>query len=494
MLACFVFVCVYFVGIYPGAPDSNQRSHYQLLRALGERGTAEIEPELRDLGWHTDVAIHAGRRYSDKAPGLSVVAVPAYRLLRLLLPAPSSTQDWLLFYGARLLSVMLVVTLALAVFVRQALRVTPPSPLLPIWFFALLFATPFQVYARSFFSHAFVAALLFLSFVLLGRLDSVPAAAGAGLLAGTAVASEYPVAVIALCLLVLAATKKPRSRLVAFVSGAALPAALLAWYHWHYFGGVFAFPPAANETYPMLAARGMVGVSWPRPTALLGLFVDPAHGLLYFSPFMILWPVVAVLSLRKLRRDASVLVPSLGPLLLLLVIAGFLPPHWRGGWCLGPRYLFPGFLLVFWLLLVRIPTGARPLARLLLLAGVVYGMVILAVCGSTFWMIPYEAWNPARTVAAHFLRAGIVEYNLGVASGLPPLLSLVPPLFACAGAFLAAAKGAAIEARTCIAAALLGLLTATAVLSIRPSPAAVANSHRDGLASVILPAMRVRWR
>ena len=87
VLACFVFVCVYFVGIYPGAPDWNQRSHYQLLRALGERGTAEIDPDVRDLGWHGDIATRAGHRYSDKAPGLSAAALPAYRLARIFLPA-----------------------------------------------------------------------------------------------------------------------------------------------------------------------------------------------------------------------------------------------------------------------------------------------------------------------------------------------------------------------------------------------------------------------
>jgi hypothetical protein len=436
--------------------------------------------------------MHAGHRYSDKAPGLSAAAVPAYRLLRLVLPAPSSTQDWLLFYGARVGSVTLAVTVALAVFVRQALRLTPPPRLLPLWLFALLFATPFQVYARSFFAHAFVAALLFLSFVLLARHQGVPAAAGAGLLAGVAVASEYPVAVIALCLLILAATRKP-SQLIAFVLGAAAPAAILAWYHWHYFGGVMAFPSAANETYRILAERGLSGVTWPKPAALLGLFVDPAHGLLYYSPFLVLWPVVAVLSLRLTKRDLSLLVPSLGPLLLLVLISGFLPPHWRGGWCLGPRYVVAGFLLVFWLLVVRIPP-LRPLPERILVGGVVYGAVLLAVCGSSFWLIPYESWNPARTVSAYFLRMGIVEFNLGVATGLPPLLSLVPPLLACLTAFFFAVKGSAIEGRALISATLLGLFVAMTVLAIPPSPAAVASSHRDGIASAILPAMRARWR
>ncbi len=494
MLGCFAFVCVYFVGLYPGAADSNQRSHYQLLRALGERGTAEIEPELRDLGSHTDVAVHDGRRFSNKGPGLSVAALPAYWVFRWFLPPPSSLQDWLVFYGSRVLSVTLVVVLAVAVFVRRALRRMSVPSSLPLWLFALLFATPFQVYARSFFSHGFAAALLFLSFTLAAHDRGLTSAATAGFLAAAAVATEYPVAVIALCLAIAVALRGPRLRLAAFLAGGAAPAAALAWYHAHYFGGVLNSPPAASESYSSLAGHGLAGISWPSPAAAAGLFLDPAHGLLYFSPFMILWPIVAVASLRTLKSDPSLLVPALGPLLLLIAISGYPSPHWRGGWCLGPRYLVGGFLLVFWLLALRGPSGRSGRGHTALLSALVYGTVILAISGSTYWMIPYEAWNPARTVSLHFLRRGLVEFNLGVAAGLPPLVSLAPPLLACAVAFVAAVRGAKVPRPTLLAGTLAGLLMGAAVLSIPPSPRTVDNSHRQGLAGALLPSMRSGWR
>ncbi|HEY6929463.1 MAG TPA: hypothetical protein VJA66_07295, partial [Thermoanaerobaculia bacterium] len=250
IIGCFAFVCIYFVGIYPGAPDANQRSHYQLLRALGERGTAEIDSEVRDFGWHTDIALRAGHRYSDKAPGLSAAAVPAYRLARLFLPAPSSNQDWLVFYFARLGSVTLVVVWALVAFARRAARSSARPRLVPFWLFALLFATPFAVYARSFFSHAFTASLLFLSFFFLESRLTAWSAAAAGVLTGLAVASEYPLVVIAFSLWIFAATKG-FPRLAAFSLGGAIPAVLLALYHSHYFGSALAFPLAASEAYPV---------------------------------------------------------------------------------------------------------------------------------------------------------------------------------------------------------------------------------------------------
>ena len=494
VLGCFAFVCVYFVGIFPGAADANQKSHYQLLRALGERGTAEIEPELRDFGSHSDVAVHAGRRFSNKGPGLSVAALPAYWVVRRFLPAPSSLGDWVVFYGSRVLSVTLVVVLAVAVFIRHALARLPTSSFLPLWLFALLFATPFQVYARSFFSHGFVTALLFLSFILATQHRGLSSSATAGFLAAAAVATEYPVAVIALCLLIAVAVRERPGRLAAFVAGAVPPAAALAWYHVHYFGGVLHTPPAASESYVGVAGHGLAGISWPSLRAAAGLFFDPAHGMLYFSPFMVLWPIVAVAALRRRKSDPSLLVPALGPLLLLLAISGYAPPHWRGGWGLGPRYLIAGLLLVFWLLVVRAPAGGTARGQTALLAGLVYGAVILAVSGSTFWLIPYEAWNPARTLSLYLLGRGLVEFNLGVAAGLPPLVSLVPPLLACAVAFVAAVRGARFRRLPLLAGTLAGLLAAAAVLSIPPSLTAVEHSRREDVANVLRPSMRSGWR
>lgn len=492
VLACFAFVCIYFVALYPGAMDANQESHAQLLRALGERGTADIEPELRILGKHGDVAVHGGRLYSNKAPGLSVAALPAYELLRRFLPAPTSLQDWLVFYGSRILSVTLAVFVALAVFIRRSLR-SAPSHLLPLWIFALLFATPFAVYARSFFSHAFVAALLFLSFALASPEGGVLAAACSGFLAAAAVATEYPVAVIAACVLVGLALRGSRARIAAFLVGAVPPALALAWYHARYFGGILRVPPAASTDYSSEAARGLVGVSWPSLRAAAGLFLDPAHGLLYFSPFLILWPVVAVAALPRLRADPALIAPALGPLLLVAAISGYVSPHWRGGWCLGPRYLMAGMLLVFWLLAARArPRG--PAALGLLVAGVTYGAVILALCGSTYWLIPYGSWNPARTIALYDLRRGLVEFNLGIAAGLPALASLLPPLLAASAGFVLAVRGSRIPLRPLAAGTLAGLLAATLLLAIPPSAQAVENSHREGLANYLLSTLHAGFR
>lgn len=119
---------------------------------------------------------------------------------------------------------------------------------------------------------------------------------------------------------------------------------------------------------------------------------------------------------------------------------------------------------------------------------------MLALAGSTYWMIPYEAWNPVRTLSLHFLRHGLVEFNLGVAAGLPPLISLAPPLVAGVVAFVVAVRTAGIPRPALAAGTLAGILAAALVLSIPPSASAMEHSHRGDLEDALLPSMRAGWR
>ena len=59
-------------------PDYNQNSHYALVRALGT-GTPRVDRALTEIGELStrDVTRHDGHLYSDKAPGLAIVTLPA---------------------------------------------------------------------------------------------------------------------------------------------------------------------------------------------------------------------------------------------------------------------------------------------------------------------------------------------------------------------------------------------------------------------------------
>ncbi|MBP6633988.1 MAG: hypothetical protein KA297_31540, partial [Kofleriaceae bacterium] len=63
----------------------NQNSRFDLTRALVERGTVRIDAYERNTG---DESRRAGHMYSDKAPGVSLAAVPAWAAVRAVSPEP----------------------------------------------------------------------------------------------------------------------------------------------------------------------------------------------------------------------------------------------------------------------------------------------------------------------------------------------------------------------------------------------------------------------
>ena len=89
-VAVFAFLCVYFTGQFPPWANPNEVSRLEAVFAFVERGTFRIDDVLPLLGNHEDKAASGGHFYSNKAPGLSLAAIPVYALLRVFLPRPDS--------------------------------------------------------------------------------------------------------------------------------------------------------------------------------------------------------------------------------------------------------------------------------------------------------------------------------------------------------------------------------------------------------------------
>ena len=189
-VAVFAFLCVYSTGQFPPWANPNEVSRLEAVFAFVERGTFRIDDVLPLLGDHEDKAVSGGHFYSNKAPGLAFAAIPVYRVLRFVFPAPRSVFD-AIFLLVRILTVSLLTVVALA---RLTARL-PPGPGAALVPFAVAFATPLLFYGRSFFGHTWTAALLFLAWDLV-RLSEERAPSwrtgvllfGAGLLADPQVA------------------------------------------------------------------------------------------------------------------------------------------------------------------------------------------------------------------------------------------------------------------------------------------------------------------
>ncbi len=416
VVAGFSLVTIFFTGVFPPFRNPNELSRFQAVIAMAEYKTFAIDRPIATLGNHEDKAQSQGRYYSNKAPGLAFAALPVYEVLRLFLPPPSFGTGNAIFYCLRLLTVSLLCLLALARFGIRLGQLSGDERIAPIVTLAVAFGTPFLFYARSFFAHAWTAALLFLSWDLVraseGPMRSSRAAlfaAAAGLLAGWATISEYTVAPIAFFLLVRAAAGRSWKALLPFAAGAAVPISMLLLYQAICFGSPF-LPSYAREAYPAyaeLARRKLFGLGFPSPQVAWNYLFHPARGVLLFSPFL-LWSLIGLVRWWRSgheRRDCLFAFAS--TLSFFLLLAGY--PNWHGGWSLGSRYLLPA---LFFIALAIGHSLATPLSRGLFIAAVVYSVASHLLLTLTWTHFPIDLPWPAATGSAWFLSRGWVAENL----------------------------------------------------------------------------------
>src|SRR5262245_50075057 len=220
LVAMVLVAAAYFV---PRGISWNEDSHLFLTASIVDRGALDIDPLASYTG---DIASVHGHFYSDKAPGLSLLAVPVYALLKYALLggrplaalyALPETQrvDFLVRYLLALVYAGVptaIVTVLLYRFLPRLGVGVRWSAALALTYGLGTIALPFS---SRFFSHQLAAALIFGAFVLLyrvrhGELASRYTLLVGGLL-GCAVITEYPTALLVLALVVYGLDLVPTS-------------------------------------------------------------------------------------------------------------------------------------------------------------------------------------------------------------------------------------------------------------------------------------------
>ncbi len=469
-LAAFAFLAVFFSGVFPPFSNPNELSRFQTVVAAVDHGTFSVDAVVAELGDHEDKAAANGKLYSNKAPGLALAAIPVYRVLRAVLPKPGTANADPIFRWMRLFTVSLVSLLALARFGRRFAAWGNPAAA-PLVLCAVALGTPYLFYARSFFSHAWTAALLFISWDLLAGVDgggeprgSRALLAAAGFLAAWAAISEYTVAPVVLLLAFRAFAGRRPSRLGLFVLGASVPLALLGIYDTICFGAPWVLSSAreADPSYSQLARTGLFGFGAPRAEVALAYLAHPSRGVLIFSPFLA-WCVPGFMRWWKsAERRADCVLALCVTALYFVAMTGY--PNWHGGWTLGSRYLLP--VLFF-------PAAAigfalkTPLSRGLFAAAVVFSVAAHFLLTASFPYFPDDVSWPAATGSLWFLERGWIAPNLldrwpgsGVAALLVSGAAFALPLVLCLRA-----AGPMLPRRSI--AALVGLVPLS-VLLLRP--------------------------
>ena len=169
----------------------NQNSRFDLLRAIVERHTLQIDAYHQNTG---DKAHFGGHYYSDKAPGLVFLAVPFALLARPALQSvgidPDSARGEIaVSYIASAGAVALPAALAAVCLFFLGLRFAGDLGGAAFGALVMCLGTPLWAYASLFWAHALVGACLLFAFASALRLQREPKRArrlvlGAGRWAG----------------------------------------------------------------------------------------------------------------------------------------------------------------------------------------------------------------------------------------------------------------------------------------------------------------------
>lgn len=379
-------LCTY--AFFLPQPAWNQNSRLALTRAIVEHGSTVIDPYHHTTG---DKSYRNGHFYCDKAPGTSLLAIPAYAAFVALrrvvgAPLPSAQVEPLdktlasadlrpspdemkagdrLSYGlahrialwiCNLGSVIPVAGLGMLALYGLVVRtsgVPPPAAhqagLTAVVVYGL--CSPAMPYATSFYGHRLCADFLILGAALILIEDEGPARGWwAGLALGLAVLCEYPAAVPVALLSIVALVRRGLPFAARMVATGAACAAALAAYHTVAFG----HPLATGYDFVYLPefAEGMkvrYGIHIPEAAVALQLTFGSYRGLFYLSPVLLLcvWGL-AVAARRGEPSDADALptIPALATAVTVAICTFYLALNsgyymWDGGAAFGPRHCIP---------------------------------------------------------------------------------------------------------------------------------------------------------
>lgn len=426
----------------------NQNSRFALVRALTNEHSVRIDRFEKATG---DKAFFEGHYYSDKAPGLALTAAPIVALAHPIMALGADDPE---SYGGiaflSFLSTVLTVGLLTAAAGVSLYRVcvelgaTATGALFAALSFGL--ASPIWALATQFIGHAFSAACLLFAFAAAMRIGrervrlkpdatyerdtheedvrerdpherarEVRLGLVVGLGAGWATVSEFPAAVPAVMLAVLAAINAwPLGReralrtLSALAVGALTCAAVLMVYQYICFGSPFHLAYSSEQGYEGMQ-QGVFGIGAPRMDRLYQILLGDYRGLLPLAPELAVAPVgLAILSFRGARARRAALVAGAIGVYYVLLNAGYM--YWEGGWSYGPRHLTPGIpflcvgLAILW-------TETPAIVRAGLAALSVWGTALSLVAVATMASPPVQFSRPVREFLLPAFRDGDLALN-----------------------------------------------------------------------------------
>jgi len=420
---------IYFLQVYPNFLPPNELSRLLLVSAIVDDHTFQIDQAMRRYSDSEDKARFEGHFYSDKAIGVSLVALPAFILMRLIEFATGThfpTGFAICFLRVFTITVPALLFLPLIARFWQKLR--PEAELIPEFLFLLTFGTIAFTYSMQLISHYLLGILLFCSLCSLWSYKQEGGSGKrlfwAGTAAGLALTMEYPAVfpVALVCIYALYAIRKIKGVVIFALPVLAFLLLMLA-YNNSIFGSPF------DVTYRHMTDRhtaqhvqGVVGVALPSGEALYGLLLSRHHGLFFTSPFLLFAVpgLVCLIRNKKWRIEGWIFSGIIS--CFVFVYSGF--SYWIGGWAFGPRYFGPTIPFLTTAAYFFFTEKRARENRLLSVVGIASGAIsiVLITAGSiTFPYPPDPLRDPSFFVSFPLLVHGGYGWNVGSWIGLSNL-------------------------------------------------------------------------
>lgn len=397
-VAWMILILVWFSCAWFGSWEFNPNNAVRMFATLSlvEEGDATID-EYAALT--IDKAHFGDHYYSDKAPGITVLGIPAVMVADAVSGQRASdfvpgfeNREFNRFLKIRIRLVAITICAVLSALAAMLLydlvrRVTGDVEAGAVAALSYGLGTTVWGWSTTIFGHAPVAALLVIASWAVWR-GTGPGrswfhAVVAGLALGWAVLIEHsaliaglPVAGYALWRLrSLPRGEAVRTVVVALAVGASALVVLVG-YNLIAFGTVFRLGYSGVTDFAGMQ-EGFFGLTYPKPYVLYELTFGERRGILWVAPILIVAPFGIAMLVRNPATRAIGWLAVAGAVVPFLINASYY--YWDGGNATGPRHALPavGFLCIgigaFWAQATR---WSRTAVAVLLAGSVVLNMAI----------------------------------------------------------------------------------------------------------------------
>jgi hypothetical protein len=428
---------LYAFPYFPRIQSANELPRVYLVRAIVDDGTFAIDSGVKRWGGTADVSPYGGHLYSNKAPGSSLLVVPAYAAVSWISGPPSlGFTMWL----CRVVGGVIPALAFLWLLWGFLDRFTPDPAVRRLAVIAYGLGSLAMTYSILYYSHQLSAICIGCSWMfavdVATKRRSVRWMAPVGFFAGAAALVDYqavfagvPVGIYLLVKL----WSWPKRELVRAIAialvAAAVPIAILLAYHNACFGSPLRTGYDVTQTFAHFHQQGFLGISVLRWGAFWGSFFTPDNGLFVLSPWL-LFAIPGGVMLWRRDRATTIVCGSIAIIYILFISS---ISFWRGGWGVGPRYVTA--MLPFCVPLVVVALDAwreRPLLLGALCGTIVSAVVIYCLTSVTFPYWPDSLKSPLYEVTFRLLGDNAVAPNVASAIGIHGVVGVVPLLAAIA--------------------------------------------------------------